>query len=99
MALVMLVKRTMVENSRPIVTLLLAGGIALIVGIFAANAHRRSAEMAQLVRAVHRIQIPISGYAMETTGLSSTPEDSAWRGYCELERVTLIEEARAAAAQ
>ena len=89
----------MAQNSRPKISRLIGLGIALIVGATAAvNAHRRSAEKARLLADIHRVEIPAAGYAMETTALIRTPEDIAWRAYCERQRVTLIADARAAAA-
>ena len=90
----------MAQNSRPKIALLIPLGVALIVGATAAaNAHRRSAEKARLLADIHRIEMPASGYAIETSASPRTPEDTAWRLYCERERVTLIADARAAAGQ
>ena len=88
----------MAKNSRPKVALLFGLGATVIIAITAAvNAHHQSAESAQLLADIHSTEIPMASYALETTGLSSTSEKTAWRQYCERERVTLIEEARAAA--
>ncbi len=92
-------KGAMAQNSRPKVALLFALGTIIVAITAAANAHHRSAERAQLLADIHRREIPMAGYALETTGLRSTPEETAWREYCEHQRVTLIDEARAAAAQ
>ncbi|MFN2475546.1 MAG: hypothetical protein ABR526_04305 [Chthoniobacterales bacterium] len=90
----------MTQNTRSKMALLFAFGTILIVAITAvANAHHRSAERAQLLADIHRIELPTANYALETTGLSSTPKETAWRAYCEHQRVTLIDEARASAAQ
>ena len=90
----------MAQKSRPKTARLLASGIALIVGATVlATVHHRSAEKARLLADINRIEMPAAGYAMETTALTRTPEDTAWRLYCERERVTLIADARAAAAQ
>ena len=90
----------MAQNSKPKIARLVALGIIVIVGATAAtNAHRRSAEKARLLADLHSIEMPAAGYAMETTALSRTPEETAWRAYCERERVTLIADARAAAGQ
>ena len=100
MALPMLRMGRMAQNSRPKIARLIGFGVALIVcATAAANAHRRSAEKARLLADIHRIEIPAAGYAMETTAVTRTAEDTAWRAYCERERVTLIADARAAAAQ
>ena len=91
---------TMAHNSRSKIARLMALGIALIIGATAAaNAHRRSAEKARLLADINSIEIPAAGYAVETTAQTRSPEDTAWRLYCERERVTLIADARAAAAQ
>ena len=90
----------MAQNSRLKTARLFAFGIALVVGATAAaTAHHRSAEKSRLLADIHRIEMPAAGYAIETAGSSRTPEDDAWRAYCERERVTLIADARAAAAQ
>ena len=90
----------MAQNSRPKIARLIALGVALIVGATAAaNAHRRATEKARLLADIHSIEIPAARYAIETTALPRTSEDTAWRVYCERERVTLIADARAAAAQ
>ena len=82
------------------VALLLVLGFALVIAITVAGyGHHRSAEKARLLTDINRIEIPAAVYAIETRGLSSPPEDSAWRAYCEQERLTLIAEARIAAAQ
>ena len=97
MASPMLRKGPMAQNSRPKIARLVALAVALIVGATAAaSAHRRSAEKARLLADIHRIEMPAAGYAMETAALTRTPEDTAWRAYCERERVTLIADARAA---
>ena len=91
---------TMAQNSRRKMPRLLAVGIALVIGATAAaTVHRRSTERARLLTDIHRIEMPAAGYAMEATERTRTPEDTAWRVYCERERVTLIADARAAAAQ
>lgn len=78
--------------------LLFVVAIALVVGLSAAGySHHRTAEKARLLADIQRTEIPAAGYAMETGAFSSTPADPAWRAYCEHERVTLIDEARAAA--
>ena len=90
----------MAQNSRIKTARLFALGIALIVGATAAaNAQRRSAEKARLLADIHSIEIPAAGYALETTALPRTSEETAWRAHCERERVTLIADARAAAGQ
>ena len=90
----------MAQNSRRKIARLTALGVALIVGATAAaNAHRRATEKARLLAEIHSIEIPAAGYAMETTALTRTSEETAWRAYCERERVTLIADARAAAGQ
>ena len=90
----------MAQTSRTKVALLFLLGFTLIIGITVAGyAQHRSAEKARLLAAVNQIEIPAALYAIETRGLSSPPEDSAWRAYCEQERLTLIAEARTAAAQ
>ena len=89
----------MAQNSRPKMAVLAALVIALIVGAIAVgNAHRRSTEKTRLVANIQRLEIPAAGYAMESTTPSSrTSEDTAWRAYCERERITLIADARSAA--
>jgi hypothetical protein len=89
----------MAQNSRPKTAGRLALVIALIVGVIAAaNAHRQATEKARLVADIQRLEIPAAGYAMESTTPSRrTSEDTAWRAYCERERITLIADARAAA--
>ncbi|MDQ6626671.1 MAG: hypothetical protein M3Y69_11145 [Verrucomicrobiota bacterium] len=90
----------MMQKSRRTPALLVGLGIALFVGMFlAATAHHRSAVKAQLAADIHRMESQVPRFAIETTGSSSNQSDTAWRAYCEHERVTLIEEARAAAAQ
>lgn len=79
--------------------LLVLLGFALIVGSTVAGYRHRSAEKARLLTDIHRLDIPAAGYAIETRALSNPPEADAWRAYCEQERVTLIAEARTAAAQ
>ena len=100
MAPPMLRMGSMAQNSRPKIARLMALAIALVVGATAAaNAHRRSAEKARLLADLHSIEMPAARYALETTALTRTPEETAWRAYCERERVTLIADARAAAGQ
>jgi hypothetical protein len=90
----------MAQNFSPKTARLMALAVALVVGATAAaNAHRRSAEKARLLADIHRLEMPAAGYAIETTELARSSEDIAWRLYCERERVTLIADARAAAAQ
>ena len=90
--------RGMAQNSRSKLAGLVALVIALIIGATAAvDAHRRSTEKARLLADIHRLQLPASGYAMESTGSNHTPEETAWRSYCEQARVALIADARAAA--
>ena len=90
----------MAQNSKPKIARLIALGVAVVIGVTALiDAHRRSAEKARLLADIHSMGIPAAGYATETNELARTPEDTAWRAYCERERVTLIADARAAAAQ
>ena len=92
--------RGMAQNSRQKMARRLALVIALIIGATAAaNAHRRSTEKARLLADIHRIEMPAASYAIESTPSNRTPEDIAWRIYCEQQRVALIADARAAAAQ
>lgn len=80
--------------------LLLGLCVAVIVGIsIAAVVHQRGARRAQLAADIHRLESWVPKYAIETTKLGLTSEDATWQAYCEHERVTLIEEARASAAQ
>lgn len=87
----------MAQNPKAKATLFVVLGLALSVGTIAGIARHRSAEKAQLLADIQRVEIPVARYALETSGSSRPPGDSAWRAYCEHERVTLIEEARVAA--
>ncbi len=89
----------MAQNFRLNAAVVLALVIALTVGVIAAaNAHRRSTEKARLVAEIQRLDLPAAGYAMESAPSGRASEDTAWRAYCERERVALIADARAALA-
>jgi hypothetical protein len=94
-------ERAMMQNSTRTRTLLPALGIALFVAmVVAAIAHHRSSEKARFASDIHRIESQVPRFAIETPGSAAGQSDTAaWRAYCEHARVTLIEEARAAAAQ